>query len=94
MAGAVLGAAFGAGQLWLLLTGVRSLGSEKLKIWAFLCQFLCPLAGLLLCAWLVRPQLVPCAVAMGAVLLAGSVYWALKLRKSDKQPGDDPEKKG
>ena len=30
---------------------------------------------------------------MGAVLMAGSIYWAVRFRRSDKQPGDDPEKK-
>jgi len=93
MAGAVLGVVFGAGQLWLLITGVRSVGSGKLKIWALFLQFLCPLAGLGLCAWLARSELVPCAIAMGAVLMAGSIYWAVRFRRSDKQPGDDPEKK-
>ena len=93
MAGGILGAVFGAAQFWLLLTGVRSVGAAKLKVWALALQFFCPLAGLLLCAWLFRPQLVACAVSMGAVLIAGALWWAVKLRRQDKQPGDDPEKK-
>ena len=42
---ALLGLVFGAGQCWLLILGVRSLGSERLKVWAFVVQFFCPMAG-------------------------------------------------
>jgi|GEM_PF-1102743 len=93
MAGVLLGLTFGALQLWLLITGVRSVGAGKLKIWALALQFLCPLAGLLLCVWLFRSQLVACAAAMGAVLLAGAGIWALRNRRGGRKSGDDPQKK-
>jgi positive regulator of sigma E activity len=93
MGGAALGIAFGALQLWLLIKGARSVGTEKLNIWALVLQFLCPLAGLLLCAWLLRSQLVACAVAMAAVLLAGSASWAIRRRREDRKQGEGPEKK-
>ena len=72
MIGILLGLGFGAVQLWLLVLGALSLADGRLKIWPFAVQFFCPLAGLLLCAWLRRSQLLPCAIAMSAVLILGA----------------------
>lgn len=80
MIGILLGLAFGAAQLYLLIVGVRSVADGHLKIWPFAVQFFCPLAGLLLCAWLRTSQLLPCAIAMSAVLILGAVITFLRIR--------------
>lgn len=87
---ALLGLAFGTVQIWLLILGVRSLSSGRLKVWAFVVQFICPLAGLLLCAWLLPDALVICGVAMVAALLCGAVgeLVAIRRRGSKKGKGD------
>ena len=78
--GILLGLLFGSAQLYLLIVGVESLAAGRLKIWPFLVQFFCPLAGLLLCAWLQTEQLLPCAIAMSAVLILGAVVKFLRIR--------------
>ena len=47
----VLGLIFGAAESSLLIFGVRRLSGGRLTVWPFIVQFLCPLAGLLLCAF-------------------------------------------
>ena len=89
MAGILLGLGLGAVQLVLLLLGVGMLGSRKLKIWALAVQFLCPLAGLLLCALVWTAQLLPCAVAMSAVLVLGGVTGFLVFRARDSHRKKD-----
>ena len=54
----LLGVVFGGVQFWLLKIGVGSVVKGKIKVWPFVVQFLCPLAGLLLCAFVWRDQLV------------------------------------
>lgn len=80
MIGILLGLLFGAVQLYLLIVGVQSLAAGRLKIWPFVVQFFCPLAGLSLCAWLWMEQLLPCAIAMSAVLIVGAVVTFLRIR--------------
>lgn len=78
--GILLGLLFGSAQLYLLIVGVMSVADRRLKIWPFVVQFFCPLAGLLLCAWLRTEQLLPCAIAMSAVLIVGAVVTFLRIR--------------
>ena len=85
MLGVVLGLAFGGVQLYLLMLAVNSLGTERLKIWPLAVQFLCPFAGLGLCAVLRRGQLVPCAVAMSAVLIIGALVRFMGARRKRKE---------
>ena len=80
MIGILLGLLFGSGQLALLIVGVESLAAGRLKIWPFAVQFFCPMAGLLLCAGLRQKQLLPCAIAMSAVLIVGAVVTFLRIR--------------
>lgn len=84
----VLGLTFGAGQIALLIFGVRRLGAGRLTVWPFIVQFLCPMAGLLLCAFLARERLALSAVAMVAVLLAGAVWEVLRLRRGREKGRD------
>lgn len=85
MIGVLLGAGFGGLQLWLLNLGVGSLGAQKLKVWPLLVQFLCPFAGLGLCAWLRRGQLIPCAVVMSGVLIVGAILKFLLVRGRERK---------
>ena len=84
----VLGLTFGAAESSLLIFGVRRLSGGRLTVWPFIVQFLCPLAGLLLCAFLARERLALSAVVMVAVLLAGAVWEVLRLRRG-KEKGRD-----
>ena len=85
MLGIVIGVVFGAAQFYLLLIGVRSVGSDKLRILPLLGQFLCPFAGLLLCAFLDRAHLLVCAFIIIGILILGAVAnFLLYIRKSKK----------
>lgn len=90
----VLGLAFGAVQISVLIRGVRSLGGGKLKVWPFVVQFFCPLAGLLSCAWLAADRLAVCAAAMVAALIVGAAGEVLRLRRQaapKKGTGDNDD---
>ena len=89
MVGAALGLVFGGLQLYLLMLAVGSIGTNRLKIWPLAVQFFCPFAGLLLCAAVRRGQLVPCAVTMSVVLVAGAVIRFCLSRRRDKQGKKD-----
>ena len=85
MLGIVIGVVFGAAQFYLLLIGVRSVGTEKVRILPLLVQFFCPFLGLLLCAFLDRAHLLVCAIIIIAILLLGAVLnFLLYIRKSKK----------
>ena len=73
MLGFLLGAAFGGAQLVLLLLAVNSVSRGKLKIWALVGQYLCPVAGLLLCA-----------VTISSLLIIGAVVKFISARKGKK----------
>lgn len=86
----VLGLTFGAAESSLLIYGVRRLGAGRLTVWPFIVQFLCPMAGLLLCAFLARERLALCAVIMVAALLSGAVWEVLRLQRGKpKEKGRD-----
>ena len=85
MLGVLLGLAFGGVQLYLLLLAVNSLGTGQLKVWPLAVQFLCPFGGLGLCAAVRREQLIPCAVAMSAVLIVGAVIRFVSARWKRKE---------
>ena len=87
--GILLGLLFGSAQLALLIVGVLSLAAGRLKIWPFVVQFFCPLAGLFLCAWLRTEQLLPCAIAMSAVLIVGAVVTFLRMRARNSKGKKD-----
>ena len=89
MIGVLLGLAFGGVQLYLLILAVGSLGTRGLKIWPLAVQFFCPFAGLGLCAVLARTQLLPCAVAMSAVLVVGALIKFLRFRAREKKGKKD-----
>ena len=89
MIGILLGLLFGSVQLALLIVGVMSLAAGRLKIWPFVVQFFCPLAGLLLCVWLRKEQLLPCAIAMSAVLIVGAVIAFLRIRSRNTKGKKD-----
>jgi len=72
MLGIAIGIVFGLAQFYLLLIGVRSVGSDHLRLVPLVGQFLCPFAGLLLCAFLDRGHLLVCAVIIIAILLIGA----------------------
>ena len=82
--GFILGVVFGGVQLALLLLAVSSVGTGKLKIWPLAVQFLCPFAGLLLCAFLVKEQLLICAVTISSLLIVGAVIKFISARKGKK----------
>ena len=85
MLGIVIGVVFGAAQFYLLLIGVRSVGSDKLRILPLLGQFLCPFLGLLFCAFLDRAHLLVCAIIIIAILLAGAIVnFVLFTKKNTK----------
>ncbi len=81
MWGIVIGAVSGSIQLYLLSLAVGSLGTSKIKTWPLVVQFFCPVAGLGICAFAVRSQLIHCAVAMIAVLIGGAVINFIMKRK-------------
>lgn len=86
----VLGLTFGAAESSLLIYGVRRLSGGRLTVWPFIVQFLCPLAGLLLCAFVARERLALCAVVMVAALLCGAVWEVLRLQRGKpKEKGRD-----
>ena len=85
MLGIVIGVVFGAAQFYLLLIGVRSVGTGKVRILPLLVQFFCPFAGLLLCAFLDRGHLMACAIIIIAILLAGAVVNFLLFNKRNKK---------
>ena len=89
MVGILLGLVFGSVQLYLLIVGVQSVAAGRLRIWPFAVQFFCPLAGLLLCAWLRPKQLLPCAIAMSAVLILGAVITFLRIRSRNPKGKKD-----
>ena len=78
--GVILGMAFGFLQLFLLIYAVRSLCTQRLKIWPFAGQFFCPFFGLALCALLQASQLLPCAVTMSTILIVGAVVCFVRYR--------------
>ena len=82
---AAIGVAFGACQIILLIMGVRSLGGERIRIWPFVVQFFCPMAGLLVCAWLARDRLAVCAAIIVAVLLCGAVTEMISIKKRNSR---------
>lgn len=84
MLGFLLGVVFGGVQLVLLLLAVNTVSTGKLKIWPFVAQFLCPLAGLLACAFLAKEQLLICAVTISSLLIAGAVVKFISARKGKK----------
>ena len=85
MLGIVIGVVFGAAQFYLLLIGVRSVGSEKVRILPLLVQFFCPFFGLLLCAFLDRAHLLVCAFIIIGILILGAVAnFLLYIRKNKK----------
>ena len=73
MLGIIIGVVFGAAQFYLLLIGVRSVGSEKVRILPLLVQFFCPFLGLLLCAFLDRAHLLVCAIIIIGILVVGAI---------------------
>lgn len=83
---ALLGTAFGGVQLFLLILAARSVAG-KIKIWAFVVQFFCPIAGLLLCALLARNRLILCASIICAVLIVGALvkFQAARVGKSGQE---------
>lgn len=87
--GVILGMAFGLAQLFLLIYAVRSLSTQRLKIWPFAVQFFCPIFGLLLCALLRTSQLLPCAVTMSAVLIVGAVVKFVQYRLGETKRKKD-----
>ncbi len=78
--GVILGMAFGLVQLFLLIYAVRSLSTQRLKIWPFAVQFFCPFFGLGLCALLQTSQLLPCAVTISTVLIVGAMVCFVRYR--------------
>lgn len=88
----LLGAVIGGVQFWLLKLGVGSVVKGKIKVWPFVVQFLCPLAGLLLCAFVWRDQLVVCATAMCAVLIGGAIAASVAMALKKKKDGSDEKK--
>ena len=84
MLGFLLGVVFGGVQLCLLLLAVNSVGAGKLKIWPLAAQFFCPFAGLLLCAFVAREQLLICAVTISSLLIVGAVIKFISVRKGKK----------
>ena len=73
MLGILIGIVFGAAQFVLLLIGTRSITGQRLNIPALVGQFLCPLAGLVLCAFLDRAHLLVCALIIIGILIVGAV---------------------
>ena len=73
MLGILIGIVFGAAQFVLLLIGTRSITGQRLNIPAMVGQFLCPLLGLLLCAFLDRAHLLVCALIIIGILIVGAV---------------------
>ena len=85
MLGILIGVVFGAVQFVLLLIGVRSVSTEKVRIVPLIIQFLCPFAGLLLCAFLDRAHLLVCAfIIIGILILGAAANFLLYIRKSKK----------
>ena len=85
MLGIVIGVVFGAAQFYLLLIGVRSVSTEKVRIVPLIIQFFCPFLGLLLCAFLDRAHLLVCAFIIIGILILGAVAnFLLYIRKSKK----------
>ena len=67
-----------------ILLAVNSVSRGKLKIWALVGQYLCPVAGLLLCALLARGQLLLCAVTISSLLIIGAAVKFISARKGKK----------
>ena len=85
MLGIVIGVVFGAAQFYLLLIGVRSVSTEKVRVIPLIIQFFCPFLGLLLCAFLDRAHLLVCAFIIIGILILGAVAnFLLYIRKSKK----------
>ena len=80
-----IGAVFGALQIALLISGVRSLGGGHIRIWPFVVQFFCPMAGLLGCAWLARERLAVCAVTIVAVLICGAAAEMVSIKRRNSK---------
>ena len=72
MLGILIGVIFGAAQFFLLLTGVRSVSAGKIRIIPLAAQFLCPFAGLLVCALIIIGILIAGAVANTLIYLSRS----------------------
>ena len=81
MWGVIIGAIFGGMQLYLLSLAVGSLGTSGIKIWPLVVQFFCPVAGLGICAFAARGQLIHCAVTMSVILIGGAVINFIIKRK-------------
>ena len=73
MLGAAIGIAFGAAQFFLLLRGVRSIAAQDMKLLPLIIQFFCPFAGLLLCAFVARKDLLVCGICIIVILIAGAI---------------------
>lgn len=84
MAGFFLGLVFGGVQLFLLVLAVNAIAAGRMKIWPLAAQFLCPFAGLLLCAFTAREDLLICAVTISALLIGGAAVRFFSLRKGKK----------
>ena len=87
--GVILGMAFGLVQLVLLIYAVRSLSTQRLKIWPFAVQFFCPFFGLGLCALLQASQLLPRAVTISTVLIIGAVVYFVRYRLRETNRKED-----
>ncbi len=84
MLGAILGIAFGCIQLYLLMLAGNAIAGGTVKIWPLVAQFFCPFLGLGLCAFILRHQLIPCAVAMVVVLISGALARFIIVRRRKK----------
>lgn len=85
MIGAVIGILSGLVQFSLLFYAVRAISRQQIRLLPLIGQFFCPLAGLLLCAFVRKEQLLVCAVCIISILLLGAVVnFLVQLRRKDK----------
>ena len=84
MLGFLLGVVFGGVQLALLLLAVKIISTGGLKVWPLAAQFLCPIAGLLVCAFVARDQLLICAVTISSLLIIAAAVKFISVRKGKK----------
>lgn len=73
MIGITLAAVFGGLQFYLLTVVTRSVARGKISVLAMVGQFFCPIAGLLLCAFLAKQQLLHCAIGITVILIGGAL---------------------
>lgn len=85
MVGVLLAMVFGGLQLYLLTRVVRSVAGGKVNIAAMVGQFFCPLAGLLICAFVAKRQLLVCAVGICVILVGGAVILLIRGRLQDRR---------